>query len=221
MRRRQLLVVLIAVVAIVLVSSSVAIPRATHTHASGAALTVIASPDASPAASPVAPPLAERGTPASFLPPAEELGEGWSLVATSAPEADPAFFVDTASALYVGPSGGRVLILVYRNAPGRAALQRSWEEVGGVFESYRFEVTGYATDREEELAAQPLPEGCVDARRVDGVDPVFGLPGAVTQCAIDPDILTLVIVSGPWNGLADHQAADAITTLVHRAGTSA
>lgn len=220
MRHHRPVVALIGLAALFLATAPLAPPRVMHTYASNMMLTFIATPDASPVVLPAASPVAEPGTPARFLPPTEELGEGWSLVTTGAPEADPAFFVDTASALYVGPSGGRVLILIYRNAPGRAALQRSWEDVGAVFESYRFEVTGYATDREEELAAQPLPEGCVDARRVNGVDPVFGLPGAVTQCAIDPDILTLVIVSGPWNGLADHQASDAITSLVYRAGTS-
>jgi hypothetical protein len=179
------------------------------------------APAASPIASPAASPGAVPGSAATYLPVAEALGPGWTLAATGVPEADPAVFLDTASALYLGPNGARAMVLVYRNLPGRVALQRSWEDVGEVFDSYRFDITGYATEREEELASQALPEGCIDARRVDGTDPLYGLPGAITQCAIDPDITAIVIVSGAVGDLTGYQAADAVATLVYEAGPTA
>ena len=154
-----------------------------------------------------------------YLPAAEAIGAGWVLVATGTPEADPAVFVDAASAVYVGPGGARVVVMVWTNLPGRAGLQRSWEAVGAISADLRFEVTGPKDgDREEELAALPLPEGCVDARRIDGPDPLYGLPGAITQCTVDPDVNVLAIVSGTIDGRSGYEASDRVATLAAEAG---
>lgn len=172
------------------------------------------SMQASPGASPV-----PTGSSARYLPSAQDIGEGWSVVATGAPEVDPAVFLDAASAVYVGPGGARVMVTAWTNLPGRTAVQRSWEVVGGVYEDVRHDATGPKDDgREEELAALPLPAGCVDARRVDGTDPLFGLPGAVTQCAVDPDVTVLVVVSGSIDGVAGSAASDRVATLAAVAG---
>jgi len=170
---------------------------------------------ASPVASPVAASNAER-----HLPAAEAIGEGWVEVATGVPEADPAIFVDAASAVYVGPGGARTVVTAWTNLPGRAGVQRSWESVGRVYDGVRFEVTGPKDDgREEELDPRPFPEGCVDARRIDGLDPLYGLPGAVTQCAIDPDVTVLVIVSGSINDVSGYAASDRVATAATQAGS--
>lgn len=176
---------------------------------------VSTSAQASPVATPVAASNAER-----YLPAAEAIGQGWALAVTSVPEADPAIFVDAVTAVYVGPGGSRALVTVWTNLPGRAAVQRSWETIGKVFDDVRFEVTGPKDDRrEEELAALPFPEGCVDARRIDGVDPLFGLPGAVTQCAIDPDVTVLVLVSGSIDGVSGYAASDRVATSAAEVGS--
>ena len=95
----------------------------------------------------------------------------------------------------------------------------SWEAVGAIYADLRFEVTGPKDDdREQELATLPLPEGCVDARRIDGLDPLYGLPGAITQCTVDPDVNVLVIVSGTLDSVAGYAASDRIATEAARAG---
>ena len=174
---------------------------------------------ASPVATPVASPVAGAANSARYLPPVNALGEGWSLVSTGIPDANPTVFIDSASAFYVGPSGTRLIVLAYTNLPGRAAVQRSWEDVGAVYESYRYDVTGYYSyGREEELAAAAFPEGCIDVRRLDGRDQVYGLPGAITQCAVDPDVTVLVILSGAVDGLSGYEASDRVATEAYRAG---
>lgn len=200
--RRQLLAVLAC---LVLFAVAVARPH-DRADLAGAA-------QASPAASPTA------GNSGRYLPVAEAIGAGWVLVATGTPEADPAVFMDAASAVYVGPGGGRAVVMVWTNLPGRAGLQRSWEAVGAISADLRFEVTGPKDgDREEELAALPLPEGCVDARRIDGPDPLYGLPGAITQCTVDPDVNVLAIVSGTIDGRSGYEASDRVATLAAEAG---
>lgn len=180
----------------------------------------------SPQGSPV---RAAQATPAAsptatysgrYLPAAEAIGAGWALVSTGAPEADPAVFVDAASAVYVGPDGARVAVTAWTNVAGRAGVQRSWEAVGAIYADLRFEVTGPKDeDREEELAELPLPSGCVDARRIDGLDPLYGLPGAITQCTVEPDVNVLVIVSGAVDGVSGYEASDRLATLAAQAGS--
>ena len=170
---------------------------------------------ASPVASPVATSNAGR-----YLPAAEALGEGWVQVGSSVPEADPAIFVDAASAVYVGPDGARAVVTAWTNLPGRAAVQRSWEAIGVLYGELRFEVTGPKdTDRDEELAAVPFPVGCVDARRVDGLDPLYGLPGSITQCTVGPDVTLLVVVSGTVGGFSGYEASDRVATAAAQAGS--
>ena len=182
-----------------------------HGLAAGAAQ---ATPAATPAASP-----ASEAKAARYLPDAAVIGEGWRLAGTSTPEVDAAVFLDAAGAVYVGPAGARVAVTAWANVPGRAGVQRSWEAVGAIYADIRFEVTGPKDDRrEEELAALPFPEGCVDARRIDGADPLYGLPGAITQCAVDPDVTVLVIVSGTVGGVSGYEASDRVATEAYRAG---
>jgi len=169
-------------------------------------------------ASPVASPAVATNS-ARYLPSAEVIGLGWTLVATGPVDVDPAIFLDAATAVYVGPDGARAKVSVLTNLPGRAAVQRSWEFVGTVYDDARFEVTGPKDDgREEELAALPFPDGCVDVRRIDGTDPLYRLPGAMTVCAINPDVTVLVIVSGTVDGLTGHEASDRIATRASEAG---
>ena len=170
---------------------------------------------ASPAATPAV--VTNSGR---YLPAAEAIGAGWTLVSTGAPEADPAVFVDVARAVYVGPDGARVAVTVWTNVVGRAGVQRSWETVGAIYADLRFEVTGPKDgDREEELATLPLPEGCVDARRIDGLDPLYGRPGAITQCTVEPDVNVLVIVAGSVDGVSGYEASDRVATLAAEAGS--
>ena len=191
-----------------------ALAAITATHPSAASRGANVS-QASPAATPVAATNSGR-----YLPPAESIGEGWVLVSTGVPEADPAIFVDAASAVYVGPDGARAVVMAWTNLPGRAAVQRSWEAIGLLYGELRFEVTGPKdADRDEELAAVPFPEGCVDARRVDGLDPLFGLPGGITQCTVGPDVTLLVVVSGTVGGLSGYAASDRVATLAAEAGS--
>jgi len=164
-------------------------------------------------ASPIASPLPLDGRAAAFLPQPEAIGSGWTLIETGKPGADAGVFIDAASAVYVGPNGTRLAVLSYVNRPGRAALQRSWEDVSTVFDNYKSRFGIYSYGREDQLGGQPLADGCVDEKRMDGYDDAFGLPVGITQCAIDPDITVLVVLSGELDGVIGYEASDAIATL--------
>lgn len=147
-----------------------------------------------------------------FLPAAEDLGEGWEVSSAYTPSADPSIFADSTGAVYVGPRGARVVLEVYQNLPGRAAVQRSWEAIGWSYFGFMLNID-YAFGREDDLAGLPLPSGTVDARRLDGRDEIFDLPIAVAMYAVDPDITLLVVVSGSIDAMAGYEAADHVASL--------
>lgn len=155
----------------------------------------------------------------AFLPAPESIGDGWQLVDGGVPGADPAVFASTASAIYVGPAGARIHVQVYQNQQGRVALNRSWTDVGSVFDDYRYALFGFSYGREEALAQEPLAVGCVDARRWDGNDRFFEQPSAIAMCAIDPDITAFIIVTGAVEGQVGYLAADLVASLAYAAGT--
>ena len=157
---------------------------------------------------------------ASFLVAPELLGDGWSVVATGFPPANPRYFASSASATYVGPGGGRVSLAVYQNQPGREALQQSWIGVGDVFDTLSramFYTSNYY-NRSSQLASIPFAPGCVDEVRLDGNEAQFGLPSSITQCAVDPDITLLIQTSGPVAGQSGYLAGDYVASVT--AGTA-
>jgi hypothetical protein len=152
-----------------------------------------------------------------MLPDASALGSGWTQISAlpAVEDLDPSFS-DAATGVYGGPNGARAVVTVFIVTEGMTAIRQSWEVANGAFDFYRQNVDyGYQSSREEELAAQPLPEGCADARRIYAVDNLGAqqFPVGITLCAADPNVIVLAYASGEIDGLTANEASDAITAL--------
>jgi len=99
----------------------------------------------------------------------------------------------------------------------RVAVRRSWEEASNLYRKYSGELE-YDPDRDEILDRQPLPAGCIEAKRIDGTARQLGLdtgiPMGLTLCAADPDVIVLVVVSGAVGPLSGYEASDAVASLM-------
>ena len=188
-----------------------------------AAFVAVAAPGLGLGAQDASPVPSMPGTPTpggaagQFLLDPARLGDGWSLHRQGAIPASATVFADAAAALYVGPSGAFVRLHVYVILPGRAALQRSWEDASAVYGSfsqqYRLPIYEFAPEQQR-VAALPIPEGCVDVTRSGGFDPFTELPASVTQCAIDPDVIVVVATLGDVGQAADGLGSDRVSSLV-------
>ena len=162
-------------------------------------------------------PVKAQEAPAEMLPDASAIGSGWAQIAAlpAVENLDPSFS-DAATGVYGGPNGARAVITIFTVAEGMTAIRQSWEVANDSFDFYRQNVDyGYQISREEELASQPLPEGCADARRIYAVDNlgVQQFPVGITLCAADPNVIILAYASGEIDGLTANEASDAITAL--------
>jgi hypothetical protein len=175
-------------------------------------IAILAHPAARAAEDPVADPDA-----LALLPAETSLGDGWALVYTGGIELAPESFRGGAIATYTGPAGARVTLAVMLVTDSRVAVRRSWEEADTLYRHYSGELA-YDDERDEILDRLPLPAGCVEAKRIDGVARQLGLttgiPMGLTLCAADSDLLLLVIASGAVGGLTGYEASDSIASLV-------
>jgi hypothetical protein len=161
---------------------------------------------------------------AADLPPAAAFGPDWSLVHTGNPPLSPEVFRGGALGVYAGPAGARVLAVVMLVTDSRVAVRRSWEEATDLFHQYSGELT-YDRERSDVLDRLPPPPGCVEAKRIDGTARQLGLdtgiPMGLTLCAADPDVVLLVVASGPVGALTGYEASDAVASLILRAAPPA
>jgi hypothetical protein len=158
---------------------------------------------------------------AALLPDAALLGTDWAIDATVSPDAlrpqsfalSPDVFRAGAARVYVGPAGARVLVVALLLTESRVAVRQSWEEASKLLDLI---VDDAATDgqRTELLATLPPPAGCVEAKRVEGVQHMLLQPLGATMCAVDPDRLFVVATSGAWTDKTGVAASDAVVELV-------
>jgi hypothetical protein len=144
-----------------------------------------------------------------YLPSAEAIGEGWSVIDQGDIEVDDEAFSDGAKAVYGGPNGARAIVFAYRLADA-SAIRRSWEVSTEWFETYASE---HAEDwfwDDEDLVGIPAPDGCADIKRAEGPDGYFDIPTGVVLCAIDPDAVLIALASGEVAGETGYRAADAV-----------
>lgn len=157
------------------------------------------------------------GSAAELLPAAGAFGQGWSVTRAAALEVDPALFREAAVAIHAGPGGTRALVAVMLVTKDRVAVRRAWEAAVSIYDNYSGELE-YVTGRDDELAEEPPPAGCVEAKRIDGTARQLGIdtgiPMGVTLCAADPDVIVLTVASGAVLGLTGYDASDAIASLV-------
>jgi len=164
------------------------------------------------------PALAHQGAPpgrevVDLLPDARAFGDGWVR------QGDPTSFLpsdafrDGALVAYGGPTGARVVLAVLLVTDDRVAVRAAWEGALKTYDRYRTDLSyddGYA----EELATLPPPAGCAEAKRIEGTSESDTFLTGVTLCAVDPDVILLVVASGRVADLAGYRASDAVVGLV-------
>ncbi len=166
-------------------------------------------------------PTPEPGPEASkMLPDADDFGTGWSLTETVSPdilarysfEMTPDVFREGAAGVYVGPDGSRVVVVSLLVTENRVAIRRSWEDATDLLDEVDSRLsTDY--EREEALETMAPPDGCVEAKRVEGTEDFVLLPAAATMCAIDPDAILIAVVLGGVGGQTGVEASDAVIGL--------
>lgn len=149
----------------------------------------------------------------NLLPDPATFGDGWMVTQSSALQLPAEAFQEGVSAVYAGPAGARVIVLVMRETTERVAVRRSWEEALTLFERASRE-TARNRNQDEYLATLPPPQGCVEAKRLEGTVKSLGLatgiPAGITLCAAGSGLIVLVAASGTVLGATGHAAADAI-----------
>jgi hypothetical protein len=149
-----------------------------------------------------------------LFPPAEALGDGWSLVSAADANTNqwPPFERFTA-AIYLGPEGGRVL--VGRILAGKAVSNASdsWTLASAMFDTYETRFTPDPVS-ETRLAGTSPVSGCASMRRTDGYDAVIpGIPVGLSLCAAQP-VIIMAYASGEVTGVSGHTASDRVVELV-------
>src|SRR5215204_1941759 len=160
---------------------------------------------------PATPASAQEPTPepgpnaAMLLPEAGAFGDGWLLNETVNPdllarysfEMTPDVFREGAAGIYVGPAGSRIVIVLLLITENRVAIRQSWEDATKLLDAVRTRTT---TDFERDQALEMMDPaaGCVEAKRIEGIENFALLPVGGTMCAIDPDIILIAVVLGNY-----------------------
>jgi plastocyanin len=162
-----------------------------------------------------------------FLPDAEVLGTGWSLVRTGdaravVPNFDNAsvrvFPGEGRGATYVGPGGSRATILVLPFSPTSAPTNQIEDAILNV---QLLMMTEWEADLRDGGALGQIapPSGCDIANRAAGVTRVYTLPAGSTVCQLrSAGIAIFVAVEGEYADWSGIEAADQVVArLLQRA----
>lgn len=164
---------------------------------------------------------APGATAASTLPSAKIFGDGWSQSDVISPDAimqydfkmSPDVFREGAAGIYAGPKGSRAIVVNLLLTSNRVAIRKSWEDASALMDAInRPVVSDYERDKALEL--MPSPQGCLEAKRAEGVENVFRFASGSTLCAASDDSVLLVTVYGPVNNQTGVAASDAITLAI-------
>lgn len=150
----------------------------------------------------------------SFLPDAIEIGDDWVEIRRYGLDLPTDLFREGSAATYGGPQGARIAVLAFLTTDTQVAVRRSWEAATERFDSYRYAVASdYDYGQVEVIDAMPPPPGCAESRRAEGTDDKFGVVAGLTMCAIDPDVIVIVVVSGEAMGTTGTDASDTMISL--------
>jgi hypothetical protein len=168
-------------------------------------------------------PLPEAGAQSSrYLPKATAFGTDWKLTDTTGLQVPSDIFREGSRAVYGGPNGARVAVLVLLATDARVAVRQSWEEATKTFDQYRYALAEhYDYTQSERLDAMDPPSGCVEAKRAEGQDERFGYTAGITLCAIDPDIIVLAAASGDVAKENGYSASDQVILAAIKAEATA
>lgn len=149
------------------------------------------------------------------------LGDGWLLHHAISPDAmfpysfemSPDVFREGAAGIYVGPAGSRVIAVALLVTNSRVAIRKSWEDASDLLDRFSSDVSE-DWDRERELETADPPEGCAEAKRIEGTEYGFGLSVGATMCAVDPDIILIAGVFGTMQDQSGVAASDAVVSAM-------
>jgi hypothetical protein len=155
----------------------------------------------------------------AFLPAASVFGPDWYSPSSKGFDWSPELFESVSGATYAGPSGSRIALYIFIARP--SSIHGAWEAATKTFDTYRRKITDkYDYHKTEALKDIPPPVGCNKAKRFEGWDGSFGLFGALTMCAAEPNIILVAAVTGEVGGNHDHRASDAVVVTALRTGGS-
>jgi hypothetical protein len=174
-----------------------------------------------------APARAQEPTPepgpdaAKMLPDATGFGDGWLLNETVNPdllarfsfEMTPDVFREGAAGIYVGPNGSRIVVVSLLITENRVAIRQSWEDATKLLDAVRTRTTTDFT-HDQTLETMEAPNGCVEAKRIEGIENIALLPAGGTMCAIDPDVILIAVVLGDYADQSGVAASDAVIGVV-------
>lgn len=158
----------------------------------------------------------------SFVPEAEDLGDGWSKLRGGSSESilgdrevhPEVFPYSGIGAVYVGPNGARVTIVVLPLRTEAIPVNQVSDAVRAVQNSM---AELWTVDRIASAAWRSVapPNGCTVSERVSGIVPVVTLPGGVTSCQLTGvGVVLVVAVEGEYQGESGVEASDLVVAQI-------
>lgn len=157
-----------------------------------------------------------------FVPEGGSLGDGWSRIRTGSSESilgssqvnSDVFPYSGMGAVYVGPDGARVTIVVLPLRTEDMPNNQIAESVRAVQDSL---ASTWSVDRIASAAWRSVtpPNGCTVAERVTGIVPIVTLPGGVTSCQLTGvGVALFVSVEGEYQGSDGVLASDSVVDMI-------
>jgi plastocyanin len=158
-----------------------------------------------------------------FLPPADTLGEGWSLVRTGnaravLPDYENAsrrvFPGEGRGATYIGPHGSRATVIVLPFSSLDAPTNQIEDAVLAV---QLMMMTEWDSDLRLGAALNEIapPAGCDTVNRASGITRIYTLPAGSTACQLrGAGIAIFVAVEGQYGEVSGVEAADQVVSRV-------
>jgi plastocyanin len=154
----------------------------------------------------------------SFLPESEDLGQDWEKLRSGTSESilgsremhPDVFPYSGIGAVYVGPNGARVTIVVLPLRTDAIPVNQVSNAVREVQDSM---AGTWTIDRIASAAWRSVapPNGCTVSERVSGIVPIVTLPGGVTSCQLTGvGVVLFVAVEGKYDTEVGVEASDLI-----------
>jgi hypothetical protein len=155
-----------------------------------------------------------------YLPAAEALGDAWIETSRAGIAPGAELFREGVRGVYGGPEGTRALVYVWLTQAGETTRQGAWDTTAAFLVTKSQQWAADTLSLQVGAASTPAPlSGCTDLGRAEGVDPDSQIPGGLSLCAVDPDVIVLAIVSGELDGASGLQASDALVQIALEAGS--
>lgn len=157
-----------------------------------------------------------------FVPEADALGSDWTRVRSGSSESilgnqqfnTEVFPYSGMGAVYVGPDGARVTLLVLPLKTEALPVNQVSDSVRSVQDSM---ASSWSVDRIASAAWRSVspPTGCTVSERVSGIVPIVTLPGGVTSCQLSGvGVALFVAVEGEYDGRSGVLASDRVVGMI-------